>query len=336
MQTQSNKKLNPKISQAYKHCNDLGFLRLFIGLNMAWKLHWLFKHPRKSAVLFCKPLPSNPRGLKHHDHRYRLFFGSDLGSSCQCLSAASLGALKGKQQPFPHICLHIHRHLEHDEWNLREGLFIFSFMGLVPLMLEAVGIPTDHICTPWGICGTRKTSYKCKLWSKNTHLLGIWSPYVHEEDVFENHLTLTQRRICISRCLCLEGAFGHLVTIINLFTERINTFSHLPACERNTFLLVCPQPHALCNVSWTFLLNLWWSQNPHRIAFQRPWLHCMTVWLHKHTSCVSARTRWHCVFSHADVHTGMDALVPKAPQHNTSYIQQRLYYQNSDSLNQTI
>lgn len=97
MQTQSNKKLNPKISWVYKHCNDLGFLRLFIGLNMAWKLHWLFKRPRKSAVLFYKPLPSNPRGLKHHDHRYRLFFGSDLGSSCQC-SCKFISSLSGGTQ----------------------------------------------------------------------------------------------------------------------------------------------------------------------------------------------------------------------------------------------
>lgn len=114
------------------------------------------KQLRKGAVSSCKPPPSSPKDLMHHDHRYRLFAGSDLRRNCQCLSATSLGALKGKQQAFPQSCLHIHRHLEKDEWNLREGLFIFSYMGLVSLMLEAVGIPKDHICILWGICGKKK------------------------------------------------------------------------------------------------------------------------------------------------------------------------------------
>ena len=148
MQTQSNKKLNPKISQAFKCCIDLGFLPFFIRVSTVWKSPWLFKHLRNGVVLSCKPLPSNPKGLTHHDHRYKLFAGSDLGSSCQCLSTASLGALKGKQQPFPQICLQIHRRLKQDELNLTEGLFVFSFIGLVPLTLSAVRIPTDHICAP--------------------------------------------------------------------------------------------------------------------------------------------------------------------------------------------
>lgn len=135
MQTQSNKKLNPKISQAYKCCIYLGFLPFFIRMSTDWKSLWLFNHLRNGAVLSCKPLPSYPKGLMHDAHRYKLFAGSDLGTSCQCLSTASLGSLKGKQQPFPQICLHIHRCLEQYEWNLREGPFVFSFIGLVPVTL---------------------------------------------------------------------------------------------------------------------------------------------------------------------------------------------------------
>jgi len=98
-QTQSNKKLNPKISQAFKHSVDLGFLPFFIRVSTVWKSHWLFKYLRNSAVFSCKPLPSNPNGLMHDDHRYKLFAGSGLGSSCQSLSTASLGALKKNNSP---------------------------------------------------------------------------------------------------------------------------------------------------------------------------------------------------------------------------------------------
>lgn len=114
------------------------------------------KQLRKGAVLSCKPFPSSPKDLMHHNHRYRLFAGSDLRRSCQCLSAASLGTLKGKQQPFPQSCLHIHRHLEKDEWNLREGLFIFSYTGLVSLMLEAVGTQQITSAFSEGFVGREK------------------------------------------------------------------------------------------------------------------------------------------------------------------------------------
>lgn len=66
--------------------------------------------------------------------------------------------------------------------------------------------------------------------------------------------TYTKENLYQSLCLLGRGS-RRLVTILNLLTERISTFSHLRVHERNTFLLVCPQLHALCNVSWT----LWWN-----------------------------------------------------------------------------
>ena len=131
------------------------------------------KQLRKGAVSSCKPPPSSPKDLMHHDHRYRLFAGSDLRRSCQCLSATSLGGTQRKTTGLPS------KLLAHSQ-ALGEG-WMKPQRGAVYFFLHGTGVSNAWGCRDpkrshlhslrdlW----EEKMSYKCKLWSKNTHLLGI-------------------------------------------------------------------------------------------------------------------------------------------------------------------